>query len=271
MNALLDLKDCADALGTHEVAVKRLIARGRLAAAQLGNLFKFRITKGALDAYVEAGAPDFQMPGLDESADSRGLGTWFSAPLYNRTKDFESKMWAAILTTPASDAAIKAALAKVFKGDTAEKVDIEPAVNPAMRELIESPVPWPTGVFARGDIMGKAIDERIKDFRELYLVYFLRRAAREAVKFTMLESALSRLYASPDEYQANVAKALERTKSYKLLAREERVVVYEEEGRNALNEKIVVKREQRLTVYYVLPVGKLFEAGHDKRIPELAL
>ncbi|MBX3440588.1 MAG: helix-turn-helix domain-containing protein, partial [Planctomycetaceae bacterium] len=95
---LLTVNDVAAELGCSTVMVQRLIALGVLKATQLvdGSIRSFRISRPALEAYVGAGSPRFELPpgashfkmdgpyGWFRDTHIRGLWRAFDEAVYNR-------------------------------------------------------------------------------------------------------------------------------------------------------------------------------------------
>ena len=122
ISGLMTIEQTAQELGTTKLAVKRLIARGRIPATRLGESGSLRIRGEDVSSYVAAGARDFDHP---EWADN-----WF-VPLRPDHQAF----WAAM-----SEAA-EEQFPKRLPQNGRPPNRSELRVTGAIRELVEGPVP----------------------------------------------------------------------------------------------------------------------------------
>jgi hypothetical protein len=86
--SILSLDEVRQALGVQEVAIKRLIARGKLTATAIGIGGPLRVLSSDLTAYVKKGAIDIDLPPL--------AGTWFSPDDTRQAGGFQSAVFKAM-------------------------------------------------------------------------------------------------------------------------------------------------------------------------------
>jgi hypothetical protein len=250
MSTLLDVAAMAEELSTNPIAVKRLIARRRLLAAQLGDTNNWRLKKDSLDAYINAGAPDFTSPFGRE-------GEWPDPPSDKSVaREFEKKLWAAAASQVLTLEQVQSLTADAHPFPA--NIDRELTLTAEMLAVIRGPV----------DLGGLknllTIDSRFRDEREVFLVNRLRAFTRDEVPVvTGLPTRTHSFFASPESYEATVAKGLSRTKA--------RLLLWKDSHRWYTGEYGAAKTELRyVSITYTLPVAKLFDGDLDRRIPELA-
>lgn len=178
MDALLTIESCAEQMGCKPLAVKRLIARGRLSAADLGS--GPRVLPAELQRYVGAGAPDFK-------ADVASLEQLIGG------------------TSGASHSAF-AAFREAMR-TKAQKFD-----HDAAKRLADLRGTYPTATITITPGEAKAIMDSpssgFPQFQNLGDALFANRLARE-LQNADPSGNVARLYKSPGEYQEAVKKASE--------------------------------------------------------------
>ena len=186
----MSLDQAAVELQSTQLAVQRLIARGRLAAVQLGTGGPWRIAASALAGYIGQGAPDLACP--------ETLGSWFDTD--------DGKI--AIVANGFAQAVINACARqdgpnKQLPPDSDppkpkdDQAYIPLTVTPAVAYECDRPAPspWP-------ERAGKPVD-----VRTVYIARALRIAAQAASRGQVRAGlpSLARLYESPQAYRAVVA------------------------------------------------------------------
>jgi len=161
-----------------ELKVLRLISRGRLVAARLGENGPYRVSVDALGGYIRGGAPDLNGP--------RAGGGWFDGLAFIRQRF--------------TDAMIAAAVLPAFLPPEADVREVRLAVNPAQRIIAQSPVPPP-------NIRGAKPAERFLDRATAYFVAEFRRVVERAAA----KGPKSRLVAvyNPDRHDELTAAGLD--------------------------------------------------------------
>ena len=167
---LLSFEEAAEELQTSVLAVKRIVARGRLKAHRLNKVgpqqlspgarrrWTWRIKAGDLTAYVTSGARDLDPPKFKGD-------NWFEN-LTRQAVDFNQAVQAA-----ASDQIPVEAPGVVLSG--ARRVELK--MTSAIIDLAESPVPVLFG--AKADP-----ESPFRNWRELYLCQQVRTVARKLVE-----------------------------------------------------------------------------------------
>ncbi len=171
-------------LDTPELNVRRLIARGRLKAVQLGTDGDFRIDSQAMRAYLAGDLQDFEMPALE--------GRWFNGG---------ETVAIALAFTRALAAEVKANGATMKKGSTSI------VVTSGMMRIAAEPV--------RYSKMDRGPHADFADQATAYYVGQLRSLLGRQLR-TRPTGALAALYASPDDYERLTADAMTELASKRL-------------------------------------------------------
>jgi excisionase family DNA binding protein len=203
-SGLLSTDQAAGELGCPEIQIKRLIARGRLPARQLGEGGEWRITADDLRQYVQGGAADFDFP--PTNLDLADPANWFSSDESHLAAGFESEI------TIAAEEQIpdKEKLREMFAGKNTETIDYPIAIVGEVSRIVRSPVP----TSAAGAAL-KQFDptSRYESWTQLFLVSELRKYGQQ--QLDVGKPALEQLYESPARYQDIVQGATDRLRAGK--------------------------------------------------------
>jgi excisionase family DNA binding protein len=201
---LYSTKEVAENLSVPEIDIRRLIAKRKLKATQIGES-KFSVLDSELDAFVASGAPDLKPPKPID-------GDW--RLIYPHYADqFVSAIGLAIAPQQLTDEAVKAQYLK----DEQPTFDVTLTASPEVLAVCKQPPPE-----TLGSHFTKANDPNLRyaDWRSLYMGAKLREQVRIVIRdFPSNErmggSPLAGLYSSPDKYEqiktATIA-AIQRTK-----------------------------------------------------------
>lgn len=181
--SILTLEDVRRTLGATEVAVMRLIARGKLAATTIGSRGGLRIMASELTAYVKKGALDIDLPPLS--------GTWFSPADTRQAGGFRDAVFKAMDGQWPTNATVQK-----FATNEPDQMNFRVTVNAEGGRAVilqAPPSPLPGQPASRFENWGQI---------------FLADAWREAVKKTMsFRTNVDRLYSSPDFYRSTLDEA----------------------------------------------------------------
>lgn len=231
---LLTVEHVAAELSTDTLAVKRLIARGRLPATRLGDGREWRVSEDALQQYVTRGAIDFNPPAFNAN--------WFATDdVANANAFFDAAKEAmreqVLPELPAS---------MVPRKGLGDSVDIEVTLTGKVDALLKQTVPHGMR------LAGAEPDSR--NWREIYLVEQLRSAARVVLgRDRKAGLPLEKLYAGPDEYD-RIVKAAEASALGK---------------RIPLRQQYTID-SRVINVWYILNHSQLAQAGVMDRVRQAA-
>ncbi|MBX3437824.1 MAG: helix-turn-helix domain-containing protein [Planctomycetaceae bacterium] len=142
---LLTVDDVADELGCSTVMVQRLIALGVLKATQLveGSIRSFRISRPALEAYVTAGSPRFELnPGASHFKQDGPYGWFRDTHITYLRRAFEGIVYDRLeKLLPEPDEKLPDGVAADPKGDKFRKVVIE-VEQKYVEDLLTMAVPY---------------------------------------------------------------------------------------------------------------------------------
>jgi hypothetical protein len=205
ISGLLSIEAVAGELSCLPIQVKRIIARGRLPATQLGDeRGQWRIAADDLRAYVATGATDFDFP--PTNLDLADPANWFDSDESHLAAGFESEITlAAEEQIPGPDK-----LRAMFEGRNSETIDFPIAIVGKVADILRLPVPSST--------QGAALrrfdpTSRYKSWAELFLVWELRKYASQ--QLDVATPALAQLYESPARYNDIVQGATDRLRAGK--------------------------------------------------------
>ena len=176
MSLFLSVKDAAAELSVAPVNVLRLIALAVLPATKLGEHWK--IDPDKLRAYVARGAPNLAGPPI-------GRNGWFDGDNTASAQDFymaaRNAMQESVYAEPPEE---------LFPtGRSIATVDLK--LNAALRSLLQQPEPRPPRVLS-------PTETTIRNWRDVYVMEQVRKAAREAFDIPMMAKA-DKLYGDGHE------------------------------------------------------------------------
>ena len=187
---LHDMAAAAGALGTTPLSVRRLIARSRLRAVQLGKGDTWRIDADEIRRYAASGAPDFDPP--PRSNDE----PWF--PEIRSAAHFPQ----AIVNAAAGQAP------ETMPPDVPEGGAIPIRITPAVSAVITG---RPSILVGETRYVPMSAEGLFPDWRVAYLASRVRRFALEVLGLGDASPPLPRLYNSPREYLRIVDAAVRQT------------------------------------------------------------
>ena len=185
---LLSFDQAAEELQTTVLAVKRVVARGRIKAHRLGESGDWRVKAEDLTAYVAAGATDLDPPKL--------TGRWLDQGPARSAVEFVEAV------AEASENQIPEQAPEASPGGV-RRVELQ--LSPAILEVVQKPVP-------RLFKDSFAPEFPFRDWRELYLVDRIRALTRKLVeppKDMTSGEPLGKLYGDVEAYKRLTSEASE--------------------------------------------------------------
>ena len=239
---LLNIAAVATELNIPPIAVRRLIARRRLAGTELIADGDWRVTAADLTAYIKSGAVDLKMPELDN------YGGWFEpTPRRDLLTLFERRILAAIEDQRLTDAQVAQRATEISKFDSSNRINVELKASPAIMAVVDGPLPT-TSVDAVTSKADAAILARFTKFGYLWAVKRLRTIAGDVISGMPspgLEPHVLRLFKRPEDYDSILAATKERFATA--------IVVLSNEVRQV---PVPDKEPQPVNVQYTLQAGK---------------
>jgi hypothetical protein len=203
----LSVQDASGVLNTSPIAVRRLIARGRLKATRLKSKDsrpgEWSILSIEMEKYIGSGAQDLLAPPIDAANDGSSP-SWFSDRLRWQADRLTSELIALASEQPISAEGFSAAVAANGPGETIRK---DVALTSAMRSALGGPVD------PSAPKMPGATEPDMTWFA-LWAGVKLHDAAQAAIRSNLAEYGMQpplfTLYDSPEQYRQIVDAAAQR-------------------------------------------------------------
>jgi hypothetical protein len=227
----------AQELNATPLAVKRLIARSRLKAVQLGEGGQWRVSLDSVTAYIAGGCVDLAMPPTD--------GRWFAGDEYAAARFYED-ITAACQPQVLRDEVVAKLIAKLGPG---ESLTVPLTATPAVLAIANAK---PSTAF-----LPPGTKAPYASRAQQYVCEQLRNAALRLCQADPRQQPLGTLYRSPTDYLAIVGAASTAVGESEIGFGHQHLV-----PQNAAN--------QWETVRYVLPLSTITKAADLTRAAALA-
>lgn len=272
--SILTVAEAAAQLGVTALAVKRIIARGRLKATRIpagrqtplvenqsNRYAEWRIVADDLARYVQAGAPDLALPPLEGNPDEGDA--WFHAREDQKARMLERAIEKALTEqSPSLVETHREQLQRQFKAGL--PLEIELPLSGAALVVFDGPVPV-TG-YEPPDARGAS---RYRSYGQLFMAVEMRAAVRTELRVKRQPPTLASLYQGPEEYAALAAAAAENVQNRRLVF-SQTIVLQKERTVKALPGDRQEPETLTSTATFSLRLGKLLSAQDFKALHEIA-